>query len=89
MDLINCTKQHYRINWHDFTEHRFDKGPIDELPEDFCILKFQPNEKRGMWAYATCGMSRGVSQQILELHIFSQNENDFLIELLTHLSPEN
>jgi len=83
MSSIDSIKRHYQTNWHEFSEHHFNKGPIYELLPEFCVLKFQPGKKRNSWIYATCGMSENKNEQRLELFILSAVENDFLIELLT------
>lgn len=83
MDLINNIKNHYQNEWGNFTVHKFDKGPIHELPTGFCVLKFEPTDSRNMWTYATCGMSKDVDENPIEIHMFSPAEHDFLIELLT------
>ncbi|MDR0984290.1 MAG: suppressor of fused domain protein [Ruminococcus sp.] len=56
---------------------------MQELPEDFQILKWSPGYDKNYWIYATCGMSENCNESGLELHILSGCENDFLIELLT------
>lgn len=83
MDYSENIKKHYTEFWGEFTEHRFDKGPVSELPIEFCILKFPPHGKRNMWTYATCGMSDNLDVNAIEVHMFSFVEYDFLIELLT------
>ena len=83
MDLVKDIKTHYQKYWGQFSEYKFDKGPIDELPHNFSILKFAPTSKRNMWTYATSGMSNGYYEDLIEIHMFSIMEYDFLIELLT------
>ena len=84
MDYNEIIMKHYKEFWGEFTEHKFNKGPINELPMDFKILRFAPNSKRNMWTYATCGMSTNkVGVNPIEIHIFAPSKNDFLIELLT------
>jgi hypothetical protein len=83
MDYSENIKKHYTEFWGEFTEHRFDKGPVSELPIEFCILKFPPHGKRNMWTYATCGMSGKLGMNAIEIHMFSSAEYDFLVELLT------
>lgn len=83
MDYNKNVIKHYKEFWGEFTEHKFNKGPVGELPIGFKILKFEPNNRHNMWAYATCGMSNKVRVNSIEIHIFSPKENDFLIELLT------
>ena len=82
MDLSNIMT-HYKKQWGDFSINKLEKGPVHELPKGFCVLKFAPTRKRNMWTYATCGMSQEFDSSIIELHMFSPNENDFIIELLT------
>ena len=76
-------KEHYTNYLGKFTEYHFNKGPVNELPDNITILKFSPNRKRNMWIYATCGMSDYEGRNAIELHMFSLVEHDFLIELLT------
>ena len=83
MDVIANIKEHYRAHWHDFSEHNLNKGPIQEVLPEFCVLRFQPHEKRNSWIYASCGMSGYDCEQGLELFILAPTENDFLIELIT------
>lgn len=83
MDCNADIIKHYSEFWGGFTEHKFNRGPINELPDNFKILKFAPTSKRNMWTYATCGMSARLDKNAIEIHIFSPVEYDFLIELLT------
>ncbi len=83
MDNMQGIRTHYSDFWGTFTEHTFDKGPVNELPVGFKVLKFAPNSSRNMWTYATCGMSDNPNANAIELHMFSPVEHDFLIELLT------
>ena len=83
MDYSQDIRKHYSEFWGEFTEHKFIRGPINELPVGFKILKFFPNNKRNMWTYATCGMSNNSDVNAIEIHMFSSVEHDFLIELLT------
>lgn len=74
---------HYRRCWQSDCEMiRFDKGPIDDLPVDFRVLRFLPSDKRKMWTYATQCMSQPADSERLELHMFSSTANDGLAELL-------
>jgi hypothetical protein len=60
----------------------FDKGPFEKLPADFRILEF-PAGENNMWKYATCCMSQPVDEDKIELHMFSDKQDNSLIELLT------
>lgn len=79
-DLI---KAHYSGFWN-VTGKRspFDRGPIHQLPADFCVLEFAPHGDRNMWTYATCGMSQAGDDLPIELHIFSPRKTDEVVELL-------
>ncbi|MBX9950340.1 MAG: suppressor of fused domain protein [Candidatus Obscuribacterales bacterium] len=59
----------------------FGKGPIDKMPEGFCVLEFEPSEKRNVWVYATCGMSCGDAIPI-EIFMFSPRQASEHLELL-------
>lgn len=83
MDDIQNIRKHYSRFWGECTEHKLNKGPVNELPAGFKILKFSPSDKRNLWTYATCGMSENPDANSIELHIVSPVEHDFLIELLT------
>ncbi|MDF2516700.1 MAG: suppressor of fused domain protein [Sphingobacterium sp.] len=74
---------HYISNWDD--EYRsliWEKGPYKDLGNHFRVLEFPPTPERNMWAYATCGMSRFEDQLSLELHIFSDEQDETLVESL-------
>lgn len=60
----------------------FSAGPIHQLPEDFVVLKYAPHGARRMWTYATCGMSQAGDHRPIELHMFSPQESDDVVELL-------
>lgn len=75
---------HYEQVWQSKpTIIKWNRGPIQDLPVEFSILRFKPNRKRKMWTYATCCMSQYFDVQPIELHLFSMNEDEGLIELLT------
>ena len=74
---------HYISNWGD--EYRsliWEKGPYKDLGNHFRVLEFPPTPERNMWAYATCGMSHFEDQLCLELHIFSDQQDEILVESL-------
>lgn len=73
---------HYEKNWGRNYFVRQWHGKMNKSYEDFCILEFEPTENRKMWTYATCGMASSKSNPI-ELHIFSKEKDDDIIELLT------
>lgn len=62
---------------------RWAKGPVVELPPDFCVLEFAPRNSRQMWTYATCCMSTLLDEAPLELHLFSPSQADSHVERLT------
>jgi hypothetical protein len=76
--------QHYQRVWRRSGVKRdWTKGPTAELPEGFCVLEFPPGQGRDMWTYATCGMSAGIYEKPIELHLFSPVQAEELVELLT------
>lgn len=88
MDLTNeyfeIVKKHYEKIWKNKAESkRWELGPIDKLNENFRVLEFPPTKKREMWTYATVGMSSLLDQEPIELHLFSYDKDESLIELLT------
>lgn len=58
----------------------FNRGPIHQLPADFCVLEFPPAGERPCWIYATCGMSFDDSEPI-EMFLMSPTQADDLVEL--------
>jgi hypothetical protein len=75
-DLI---KTHYTAFWNvTGTRSPFDRGPIHQLPPDFCVLEFPPHGDRN----ATCCMSQAGDNRPIELHVFSPRQTDEVAELL-------
>lgn len=59
-------------------------GPIEKLHPDFYVLEIAPNTVHNMWAYLTIGMSlERNDDNLIELIIYSLEQNDSLVELLT------
>jgi len=84
MEWRNLIKQHYEDNWNGkAVSLNWTSGPFEKLYKDFSILEFKPTQKHNMWTYATCGMSQLEDEPKIELHLFSPEECDDLIELLT------
>ena len=75
---------HYKENWilEDPYFITLEKGPMKEHYPEFTILVNPPTKNRDMWTYATVGMSDTENDSI-ELHLFSEIENDDLVEILT------
>lgn len=75
--------RHYHAAWgRDGEVCPFAAGPVEELPVDFRILRFDPNEVRSVWTYATVGMSQPGDDHGLELHLFSDRPSPEIVELL-------
>jgi hypothetical protein len=84
MSFRNLIVKHYEDNWNNHSVPKvWSKGPVEELPPDFCVLEFPPSKTRTMWTYATCCMSQPDDDQPLELHLFSPITDDLHVELLT------
>lgn len=62
------------------TAIKFDKGPVHQLPNDFCVFEVPPGSKSKVWIYATCGMSFGDSKPI-EVFLISPKKAPELVEL--------
>lgn len=76
--------EHYVAVWANQPQiRRWNKGPTSDLPTSFCILEFCPTAARDMWTYSTCGMSSALGKEPLELHLFSPQQYEPLVELLT------
>lgn len=77
-------REHYEKVWNNqAASQKWYLGPVEQLPEDFEVLIFPPCKMRGVWTYATCGMSLPEDSLPLELHLFTSFEHDILVELLT------
>jgi len=78
---------HYQHCWTvEGLSKQWKQGPIWQLPPDFNVLVFPPHGERTAWTYATCGMSQQGDASAIELHLFSQSENDLHVELLTAIA---
>lgn len=87
MDYFDKILSQYKSNWQIDPEiYLWDRGPIEKLYTVFRVLEFQPNGQRQMWSYATCGMSDEFDENPVELHLFSEQRDSSLIELLTAIA---
>jgi Suppressor of fused protein (SUFU) len=83
LNWAHLIETHYRQVWRvEGQRHSFTKGPIDDLPSDFCVLAYPPHEGRAAWTYATRCMSQPGDDVALELHIFSPYASEDIVELL-------
>jgi suppressor of fused protein SUFU len=62
---------------------RLPRGPLHELPTDFCVEEFGPCVWREMWTYASVCMSQPTETKGIELHLHSRSQSDSIVELLT------
>ena len=86
-EWTNFIRNHYEQNWTtDEKVKHWSRGPIQDLPVDFCILEFKPTKTRELWTYATCGMSQPEDEVKVELHLFSKTKDEGLVELLTAIT---
>lgn len=81
----NEIELHYNSIWNNKPKtYLFDKGPIEKLYYHFRVLEYPPTTERKMWSYATCNMCKGKGgKKNIEVHVFSKQQDDSLIELLT------
>ncbi len=83
MNWTGRITDHYARNWKTAVEPcSFTAGPVRELPQCFKVLKFAPHKGRRLWTYAICGLSRPDDRAPIELHLFSPEPNDGIVELL-------
>src|SRR5437667_6520500 len=76
-------RRHYVNCWGSEPEPLvFQEGSADELPSEFRVLRFAPNERRKMWTYSTVCMSQRHDAMPMELHLFAPRQNDEVVELL-------
>ena len=76
--------RHYESCWSNKSmPHTWREGRSGDLPAEFRVLEFRPNERRDMWTYATCCMSQPSDVLKTELHLFSPSEERDHVELLT------
>lgn len=75
---------HYKKNWSLDNAYfiSLEEGPMKSYNPHFTIMVNPPTEQRKMWTYATVGMS-DTKDEPIELHLFSDRENDDIAELLT------
>jgi hypothetical protein len=62
------------------TRLTFNRGPIHQLPDDFCVFEFAPENGRTAWAYLSCGMSFDEAEPI-EIFLLSPRQAPELVEL--------
>ena len=87
MNEVGAIENHYISIWKTTPEScAFNKGPFHELPQGFKVLLFPPRAERDLWTYATCGMSYGIVSDGMELHLFSPEKSDDLVEILYALA---
>ena len=89
METAYCDKirSHYVRAWsNEPVEKQWDRGPSADLPPGFSILEFSPSKSRAAWTYATCCMSQPGEVDAVELHLFSPEQSDTHVELLTAIA---
>jgi hypothetical protein len=75
---------HYCAHWQTQPIHlRSSRPAVRQIAATFQVLEFAPSAQRAMWTYATCGMSSWRFGQPLELHLFSAQQDNGLVDLLT------
>ena len=83
-NYFDTIKDHYLSIWKkDPKIYLWEKGPIEKLNHDFKVLEFPPISQNRMWMYCTCCMSDLNDEHPIELHIFSKERDESIIELLT------
>jgi hypothetical protein len=81
---LELLKLHLEAHWGKCTGAQLRiPDPHQKIPIAFRVLEFPPNEARSFWIYSTLGMSIDMSDDIIELHVFSRKQDIGLVELLT------
>lgn len=81
---LELLKLHLEAHWGEGTGQQFRiLDPHKKLPLAFRVLEFPPSDTHDFWIYATLGMSIDMGEHLVELHVFSQEQDINLIELLT------
>ena len=88
-EYLRAIQQHYHQQWGGFEELRWPKGPVEQLPEGFSVLKFQRTPQRPFFTYATCGMSQAGDVERPECFILSPMADESICELLTIIAWYN
>jgi hypothetical protein len=84
MSLKRDIIRHYKSAWrNEYQELKWKRGPVSELPADFCVLEGEPGPVHEMWIYATCCMSQPGDEYKLEIHLFAPEATMSHVELLT------
>lgn len=77
-------KQHLEMNWGRSTGEQLKiPDPNGKMGKDFSVLEFPPSDKHDFWIYSTLGMSIDNPEDLIELHVFSQQRDSTISELLT------
>jgi Suppressor of fused protein (SUFU) len=82
-DYLRSIREHYQRQWGACDELRWPRGPIEQLPEGFSVLKFQPSARNSLFTFATCGMSATDDAGRVECFILSPVADKSICELLT------
>jgi hypothetical protein len=84
MYRLDLLEQHLKKAWGPSSNKEYlIPDPHKKMPSAFQVLEFPPSPKHDFWIYSTVGMSIGMADNIIELHVFSQIQDTSLIELLT------
>ena len=84
MYSLGLLEQHLERNWGRRSDQSYlIPDPHKKMPSAFHVLEFPPSLKHEFWIYSTVGMSIGMADNLIELHIFSQTKDATLVELLT------
>jgi hypothetical protein len=79
--------EHYSASWGEpFVDSVLMRGPARERMPCFSVLSFSPRQGRRLWTYATCGMSAGLADHRVEIHIFSPIASLRHVEALTAIA---
>ncbi|HXD34413.1 MAG TPA: suppressor of fused domain protein [Pyrinomonadaceae bacterium] len=82
-EYLRSIRRHYQRLWGSFDELKWSKGPVEQLPDGFRILKFAPSNRLPLFTFATSGMSEADDPERMECFLLSPSSDLSLCELLT------
>jgi len=76
--------RHYEQVWKNRGVLRqWQRGPLARMAPEFRVLELSPTETRNSWTYATVGMSDGMEEGAVEVHLLSPVASPLHVESLT------
>lgn len=72
-EYIDLLCKHYQGQWNSVgADVGFYRGPVEQLPIGFHVVRHPPTAERNTWIYETVGMSTLAEEGSLELHVLAK-----------------